>query len=94
VAIPPQSADGRSGIVQRNYHYNNHMGIKVIGFKIECDPMEAYGSYYVYFDDLRAVTDLFAKTTGILTTWSISETIKQEQCGVFRERVFRNTPFF
>jgi hypothetical protein len=23
--------------------------------------MEAYGSYYIYFDDLRAVTDLFAE---------------------------------
>jgi len=61
VAVPPQSGDGKSGIIQRNYHYNNHMGIKIIGFKIECDPMEAYGSYYIYFDDLRAVTDLFAE---------------------------------
>lgn len=61
VAIPPQGSDGRSGIVQRNYHYNNNMGIKVIGFKIECDPMETFGSYYVYLDDLRAVTDLFAE---------------------------------
>jgi hypothetical protein len=23
--------------------------------------METYGSYYIYFDDLRAVTDLFAE---------------------------------
>jgi hypothetical protein len=61
VAIPPQNPDGSSGIVQRNFHYNSHMGLKVLGFKIECDPMEAYGSYYVYFDDLRAVTDLFAE---------------------------------
>jgi hypothetical protein len=61
VAIPPQNPDGASGIVQRNYHYNSHMGIKILGFKIECDPMEAYGSYYVYLDDLRAVTDLFAE---------------------------------
>ncbi|MDR2049403.1 MAG: flagellar filament outer layer protein FlaA, partial [Treponema sp.] len=30
-------------------------------FRIDCDPMEAYGSYYIYFDDLRAVTDLFAE---------------------------------
>jgi hypothetical protein len=34
------------------------MGIKILGFRIDCDPMEAYGSYYVYFDDLRAYTDL------------------------------------
>lgn len=61
VAIPPQSADGKSGIIQRNYHYNSFMGLKVVGFKVECDPMEAYGSYYIYFDDLRAVTDLFAE---------------------------------
>jgi hypothetical protein len=37
------------------------MGIKVVGFRIDCDPMEAQGAYYVYFDDLRAVTDLFAE---------------------------------
>jgi hypothetical protein len=61
VAIPPQSMDGINGIVQRNYHYNNQMGIKITGFRIDCDPMEAYGSYYIYFDDLRAVTDLFAE---------------------------------
>jgi hypothetical protein len=61
VTIPPQADDGLSGVVQRNYHYNNHMGIKVMGFRIDCDPLEAYGSYYIYFDDLRAVTDLFSE---------------------------------
>jgi hypothetical protein len=61
VAIPPQAEDGRNGIVQRNYHYNNLMGIRVTGFRVNCDPMEAQGSYYIYFDDLRAVTDLFAE---------------------------------
>jgi len=60
VAIPPQ-VDGVNGIKQRSYHYNNQMGIKIAGFRIDCDPMEAYGSYYIYFDDLRAVTDLFAE---------------------------------
>jgi hypothetical protein len=61
VAIPPQAVDGVHGIVQRNYHYNSMMGIRITGFRIDCDPMEAYGSYYIYFDDLRAVTDLFAE---------------------------------
>jgi hypothetical protein len=61
VAIPPQADNGTNGIVQRNYHYNNQMGLKVSGFRINCDPMEALGSYYIYFDDLRAVTDLFAE---------------------------------
>lgn len=61
VAIPPQNPDGRSGIIQTNFHYNTHTGIKVVGFKILCDPEEDYGSYYIYFDDMRAVTDLFAE---------------------------------
>jgi hypothetical protein len=61
VAIPPQNPDGRTGIVQRNFHYTSHMGLKVKGFRVECDPEEAYGSYYIYFDDLRAVTDLFSE---------------------------------
>jgi hypothetical protein len=61
VAVPPQNPDGRTGIVQRNFHYTSHMGLKIIGFRIDCDPEEAFGIYYVYFDDLRAVTDLFAE---------------------------------
>jgi len=61
VAIPPQADDGYHGVVQRNYHYNNQMGIKFMGFRIDCDPVDTYGSYYIYFDDLRAVTDLFSE---------------------------------
>ena len=61
VPIPPQAEDGRNGIVQRNYHYNNNLGLKIRGFRIDVDPMQAYGSYYIYFDDLRAITDLFAE---------------------------------
>jgi hypothetical protein len=59
--IPPQQELGASGIVQQNYHYSNISGIKVIGFRIDCDPMEAYGAYYVYLDDMRAFTDLFTE---------------------------------
>lgn len=61
VAIPPQNLDGATGIIQRNLHYAGRMGIKIVGFKIECDPMEAFGTYYLYMDDLRAVSDLFAE---------------------------------
>ncbi|MDR1867661.1 MAG: flagellar filament outer layer protein FlaA [Treponema sp.] len=61
VAIPPQEADGINGVVQRNYHYHNKIGIQVVGFRVVFDPAEAVGSYYVYLDDLRAVTDLFAE---------------------------------
>ncbi|CEM62525.1 flagellar filament protein FlaA [Treponema phagedenis] len=59
VAVPPQHADGRSGIVQKDYHYGNHLGLKIVGFRVDCDPWDAYGKYYIYFDDLRAVTDLY-----------------------------------
>lgn len=52
VAIPPT-------LTQKDYHHSNRMGIKIIGFKIITDPVESYGTYYVYFDGLRAVTDLF-----------------------------------
>jgi hypothetical protein len=61
VAIPPPADDGKNGIVQRDYHYFNNMGIMVTGLMIKADPWEAYGSYYVYFDDMRAVTDLFTE---------------------------------
>lgn len=56
VAIP-------TTIIQRDYHYSNRMGIKIEGFKVVCDPLESYGSYYIYFDDLRATTDLFAEVS-------------------------------
>ena len=61
VAIPPQAEDGFSGIVQRNFHYNHYMGIRILGFRVDVDPWAAVGSYYIYFDDLRAITDLFAE---------------------------------
>lgn len=54
VAVPPT-------VDQRNPHYNTQTGIKILGFVIDTDLEETYGTYYVYFDDLRAVTDLFAE---------------------------------
>ncbi len=54
VAIPTH-------IVQKDYHYVNRMGIEILGFRVDCDPEETYGSYYIYFDDLRATTDLFTE---------------------------------
>jgi hypothetical protein len=62
VTIPPAPlAEGLSGVTQRSYHYHGNFGIKITGFRINCDPMEARGSYYIYFDDLRAYTDLFTE---------------------------------
>lgn len=56
VAIP-------ATIVQRDFHYTNKQGIKIDGFEVVCDPEEDYGSSFIYFDDLRAVTDLFSEET-------------------------------
>jgi hypothetical protein len=55
VAIPPR-------IAQTEFHYAYNNGIKIIGLRIETDILESYGTYYVYFDDLRAVTDLFGES--------------------------------
>lgn len=52
VAIPPQ-------MKQRDFHFTNMSGLSILGFKVETDPAESYGDYYIYFDGLRAVTDLF-----------------------------------
>jgi hypothetical protein len=54
VAVPPS-------ITQTDYHFTYKDGIKITGFKIECDPLEAMGTYYLYFDDIRVVTDLFGE---------------------------------
>ena len=55
VAIPPT-------VSQTQFHFLERNGIKFEGFKIEVDPMEASGTYYIYFDGLRAITDLFAES--------------------------------
>lgn len=59
VAIPPQNPDGKSGIIQKDYHFSSKMGLKIVGFKVDCDPEDAYGSYFIYLDDLRVVSDLY-----------------------------------
>ena len=53
-AVPPS-------IVQDEYHFSADRGVKLVGFKLEFDLAERYGTYYVYFDDARAVSDLFAE---------------------------------
>ena len=57
-AIPP-SPDGERGIVQQSAYYGERPGLRIIGFRVDCDPLLARGSYYLYFDNLRAVTDLY-----------------------------------
>jgi hypothetical protein len=54
VAVPPT-------VEQKNPHYNNQQGIKIVGFTVEPELTETYGTYYVYLDDLRVWTDLFSE---------------------------------
>ncbi|MFI5367633.1 MAG: flagellar filament outer layer protein FlaA [Spirochaetia bacterium] len=55
VAIPPN-------IQQSEFHYAYRTGIKITGFEVDTDPLDSYGVYYLYLDDLRAVTDLFGES--------------------------------
>ena len=56
--IPP-SPDGEHGIVQRSAYYGDRPGMKILGFRVDCNPMKARGTFYMYLDDLRVVTDLY-----------------------------------
>ena len=57
--VVPPSPDSEHGIVQHSAYYGNRPGLSVVGFRVDCNPMLARGTYYVYFDDLRCVTDLY-----------------------------------
>ncbi len=59
VAVPP-SPDGKRGIVQDSAYFSSRPGLSVVGFRVDCDPEVAFGTYYIYFDDLRAVSDMYA----------------------------------
>ncbi|MDR0410461.1 MAG: flagellar filament outer layer protein FlaA [Treponema sp.] len=74
VAVPAQGDDRAvGGIPQQDYHFTGEVGIKIVGFEVVCDPSETFGSYYLYLDDLRAVTDLFLQenrdTDDMEDTW-------------------------
>lgn len=57
--VVPPSPDSEHGIVQRSAYYGNKPGLRVVGFRVDCNPMLARGTYYMYLDDLRCVTDLY-----------------------------------
>jgi len=57
--VVPPSPDGVHGIVQSSAYYGDKPGLKILGFRVDCNPDQARGSYYMYMDDLRAVTDLY-----------------------------------
>ncbi|MBQ7969985.1 MAG: flagellar filament protein FlaA [Treponema sp.] len=58
-AVIMPSPDGEHGIVQSSAYYGDKPGFKILGFRVDCNPIQARGSYYLYLDDLRAVTDLY-----------------------------------
>ena len=58
-AVIMPSPDGEHGIVQSSAYYGDKPGFKILGFRVDCNPIQAKGSYYLYLDDLRAVTDLY-----------------------------------
>lgn len=58
VAIPP-TPDGEHGIIQQSEYNGDRPGLRIVGFRVDCNPMQARGAYYIYFDDMRAVTDLY-----------------------------------
>ncbi len=58
-AVVPPSPDSEHGIVQHSAYYGDKPGLRIIGFRVDCSPMLARGTYYMYLDDLRCVTDLY-----------------------------------
>ena len=56
VAIPIPAT-----IKQHNYHDTEWRGLSFSGFSVATDPADTYGVYYLYFDELRAVTDIYSE---------------------------------
>lgn len=54
VGVPPNVQE--SSFLVTNVDFN--LGLEIIGLALESDLLETYGRLYVYFDDLRAVTDV------------------------------------
>lgn len=58
-AVIPPSPDGEHGIVQNSAYFGSKPGLRIRGFRVDCNPVLARGSFYMYMDDLRVVTDLY-----------------------------------
>jgi hypothetical protein len=57
VAIP-------SSIKQQDDFYDDRAGLSIEGFRIAFNLPDTGGTYFIYFDDLRALTDLYPVTVG------------------------------
>ena len=47
------------GITQFDYRFSHKRGLVFKGFVINCNPVESYGKYYIYFDNLSAEVSRF-----------------------------------
>ena len=54
IAIP-------STIKQNDYHNTEWRGLSFAGISVKCDPEETYGVYYIYIDEIRAITDIYTE---------------------------------
>jgi len=54
--LPPLDPATGRGIVQDDRHFPRSPGIRLAGLRLVFDPDDAYGSFYVYFCDFRALT--------------------------------------
>ncbi len=54
-------------IVQTDTHYPDRAGMIIDGFIVRNNLVETSGTFFVYLDDLRALVDVFAVTTGRAT---------------------------
>lgn len=54
--LPARDPAAGYGIVQDDPHYLAPPGLRVAGLRLRFEPEEAYGSLYVYFDELKAVS--------------------------------------
>ncbi len=52
--IPPS-------VAQSEKHFTGRAGIKIVGLTVNCDLKETYGTFYMYLDDMSAITDLFTE---------------------------------
>ncbi|MDH5681768.1 MAG: flagellar filament outer layer protein FlaA [Spirochaetota bacterium] len=46
-------------IKQHDFAYSTKRGLVFKGFYVECEPLEAWGKYYIYFDNLTAEVSRF-----------------------------------
>jgi TonB family protein len=56
-AVPLFDPAAGTGIVQDDRHYTSPPGLRIAAMKVDFDPDEAYGDFYVYFSDIEATVE-------------------------------------